>query len=543
MPNYSKAFTSKLGSVNASINGQSAQPQTDIENRSVENPTQSPTKVQFQPSTHFFSSLGNSARTPQWEPSLKATNISPEDRSAVSHNRLGSDASSKFSLSNPVKAEAKAEIHSEVDELEPASPPETEPIQMEPTQTELKEAEPIQAEPIRTELIQAEPIQAESIQTESIQTESIQAESPQIKQTEAEPTTDESPMPLSQVESDIVDINQMIEDLEPVTSTATIELEDLDAELQTILTPNSPKVPDETADESDLLATLLEDLQLESPQTPESQPEATHDMPLSEQFDHIISHFAGNNRDRDDIAALPIAAALINAAGLQEKSTFFYNNSVGQPSVSDYVHAMRQSAEFAETLGIQTYDYEAGLDKGTQKLADRFNSGQKILVLEGGHMEMTYRALENTNPTHLANITLLSHSKFNEDYSTGGTRTWSDLKRRFPAVQFLQIRDQTIGFRSDAWSWLDASNHLVLRQAHALMQNAKFVSNAPCDAGMHFYVITGNDRATPLDVQAFFDHHAPAIAPPIADSQLADSTAPLHALHLIPHPIGTYVAG
>ena len=43
---------------------------------------------------------------------------------------------------------------------------------------------------------------------------------------------------------------------------------------------------------------------------------------LSE-FDAITFHFDGNNNDKDDISALPIAAALTNSAGLQNKTTFF----------------------------------------------------------------------------------------------------------------------------------------------------------------------------------------------------------------------------
>ena len=64
------------------------------------------------------------------------------------------------------------------------------------------------------------------------------------------------------------------------------------------------------------------------------------------QFGQIISHFDGNNNDKDDIAAIPIAATLINVAGLQTKSTFFYNNNLGEPNEQSLVKAMRKSAAF-----------------------------------------------------------------------------------------------------------------------------------------------------------------------------------------------------
>ncbi|MEM9450244.1 MAG: hypothetical protein AAGA75_17140 [Cyanobacteria bacterium P01_E01_bin.6] len=258
--------------------------------------------------------------------------------------------------------------------------------------------------------------------------------------------------------------------------------------------------------------------------TPHSQLEHPLPTSLSHQFDQIVSHFDGNNRDRDDIAAMPIAAALINAAGLKEKSTFFYNNNIGQPSVPDFVRNMRTSAAFAENLGIQTYDYEVGLDEITQTLVSIFNSGQRILVLEGGRMEMTYRALEQTDLANLYNITLLSHSKFNEDYNAGGTRRWSDLKRRFPIVRFLEIRDQNMGFCNTQWHWLDDADNVVLQQARTLMKNANTASDAPSDAGMHFYILTGNERATPLDAKAFFEQYPPSLvsSPTVSPAPIPD---------------------
>ena len=364
---------------------------------------------------------------------------------------------------------------------------------------------------------------------------------------EIESLSDESSGNSEQVELAIDDmIHELGHELVNIDSETSIDIEELGAELQSMMTPQLFDVEnDENNRELASLSPLFDHTPIEHEQAPQT-PILQHTN-LSEQFDHIISHFAGNNRDRDDIAALPIAAALMKAAGLQEKSIFFYNNNLGQASVPDFVRGMQASAAFAETLGIQTCDYEAGLDDGIQKLVDLFNSGEKVLMLEGGHMEVTYRALEQTHSSHWSNITLLSHSKFNESYSAGGTRNWSNLKRGFPGVRFLEIRDQSIRFRSDQWDWLDTSHNLILRQARALMQSAKQASNAPCNAGMHFYVLTGDDRATPVDVQAFFQEH-PLF--PESESLTESSTtrslnsdAPMHALHLVTHPIGTYVAG
>jgi hypothetical protein len=52
-----------------------------------------------------------------------------------------------------------------------------------------------------------------------------------------------------------------------------------------------------------------------------------NEQTLTDEFDYIVSHFDGNNNDEDNIAA-----TLTDAAGLSDKSTFFYNNNLEEPN-------------------------------------------------------------------------------------------------------------------------------------------------------------------------------------------------------------------
>ncbi len=126
------------------------------------------------------------------------------------------------------------------------------------------------------------------------------------------------------------------------------------------------------------------------------------------EYDYIVSQFDGNNNDKDDIAALPIAAALTNARGLQQKSIFFYNNNLSEPNDKNQLKQMRKSASFAEKLGIETFDYQTDLSAATNKLVQIFNSGKKVLSLEGGPMEAVYRALEQTSKENTSTLSILS---------------------------------------------------------------------------------------------------------------------------------------
>ena len=114
---------------------------------------------------------------------------------------------------------------------------------------------------------------------------------------------------------------------------------------------------------------------------------------LADEFDRIVFHFDGNKNDSDDVAALPIAAMLTNSADLQDQTAFFYNNNLAENNDNNLVEAMRESPTFAEKLGIDTFDYQSDTEATTDKLVDIFNSGQKVLAIEGGPMEAVYRAL------------------------------------------------------------------------------------------------------------------------------------------------------
>ncbi|MEM7553596.1 MAG: hypothetical protein AAF378_05765 [Cyanobacteria bacterium P01_A01_bin.84] len=244
---------------------------------------------------------------------------------------------------------------------------------------------------------------------------------------------------------------------------------------------------------------------------------------LISQFDHVISHFDGNNNDKDDIAALPMAALLTNSAGLQDKSTFFYGNNLGEPNDPSQVEAMRKSGAFAEKLGIKAYDYQSDANAATDALVKILNSGKQVLAIEGGPMEAIYRALDKTSPGNRQNVTLLSHSSWNENRNIASkpgvndVRTWKDIQTDFPEIKLMEINDQNggrdnqVGFNNINWKWLDDSNEPLLQEARMLMKNAKSKVNDPSDAGMHFYAITGNENADPSDAQVFFQNNPPSV--------------------------------
>ena len=260
---------------------------------------------------------------------------------------------------------------------------------------------------------------------------------------------------------------------------------------------------------------------------------------LAYQFDRYISHFDGNNHDRDDISALVISALLTRAAGLEAKSTYLYNNNLTEPNNTraekgppfnfDLPTEMRKSAEFAEKLGIQTFDYDANAAQATQELVNILNSGEKILSFEGGPMEAIYRALQQVSPENLGNITLMSHSRgFNEQRAVVSkpgiqvARNWYDIIRDFPQVNLIQITNQNgddgpgvKGFNSPLWEWMDESDDPLFQEARSLMENTRSnrAKNDTSDAGMLFYALTGNDKGNPLDAKEYLSQNLGSLDP------------------------------
>lgn len=270
---------------------------------------------------------------------------------------------------------------------------------------------------------------------------------------------------------------------------------------------------------------------------------------LFAQADHVVFHFDGNNNDPDDIAALPVAALLAKAAGAEDKIDLYFGNNLAEPNNNTLLNNLRDSADFAESIGINTVDYQSNVQGATESLVDLINSGQQLLFIEGGPMEAVYRALEGSNPAMHDNVTLLSHSGWNENRSVvsrpGETqaRTWSDIDQDFPLVTLVEIDDQnagsnnTNGFNNRDWSWMDQSDDPVIQDARDAMKGAGGnKANDPSDAGMLLYALTGEENGKPADAKAYLESSTvfgDAPTPPAVDPD----PAPIDPAPVDPAPV------
>ncbi|MEM1265875.1 MAG: hypothetical protein AAGI50_07655 [Pseudomonadota bacterium] len=254
-----------------------------------------------------------------------------------------------------------------------------------------------------------------------------------------------------------------------------------------------------------------------APPPPQDEPEPPAGL-LADWADHIVFEFDGNNNDPDDIAAVPMAALLTVAAGIEDKTTFLYGNNLAEVNNNNQLARLETSGEFARSLGIDARNYQDDIDGTTDYLVELMSSGDKVLLIEGGPMEAVYRALEQTDPMYHENLVLLSHSGWNETRDVvnrpGVTeaRTWSDIDDDFPDVTLVEIRDQNNGnnnnqgFNNQNWDWMDSSDEPIIQDARTAMEGAQGnKTNDPSDAGMLYYALTGDENGTPQKAEDYFE--------------------------------------
>ncbi|GGW21924.1 Ig-like domain-containing protein [Arenibacter certesii] len=237
----------------------------------------------------------------------------------------------------------------------------------------------------------------------------------------------------------------------------------------------------------------------------------------------VVMSFDGNVHDDDDIVAMALSAGLWWAAGLKDKVVQIeYNNHICEtnvtesdgmgPGAGDDSQNMRiTAAGIIENFGYGSnifYDYERQGNASTNKMTIEIEKSTKsnpLWILAGGPMETVWRGLKNASKG-FDNVTIISHSKWNEDHThCSGAHNWDDLKSEFKrkGVNFVEncnkggcnspnkLNDQNGGFNSakSNWTWMRDSNKTYNRWIYSRNPFSGYFD--PSDAGMSYFLISG----------------------------------------------------
>ncbi len=240
----------------------------------------------------------------------------------------------------------------------------------------------------------------------------------------------------------------------------------------------------------------------------------------------IALSFDGNQHDPDDIVAMPIALALIDAAGLKDAVVHVEHSNHVCDNNPRLHNAMITSA--AGMISMFNYspdvifDYQQEAEAATAnfiRVINESSDDNKLWIIAAGPMETIYRAMSGADTDKLRHVVIISHSRWNQNHGCCGegmSRRWVDLKESFePYGTFFvescgridqcteeefndprYLMDQNYSkeendFNTDPtyWEWLNDSDDYRMKWLFSRNPfNPKF---DPSDAGMAYFLISG----------------------------------------------------
>jgi hypothetical protein len=235
-----------------------------------------------------------------------------------------------------------------------------------------------------------------------------------------------------------------------------------------------------------------------------------------------ISH-DGNYHDKDDIGAAAMMQALIWKAGIQDSLVHFDHSSHrGANDVDQHMDMIISSTRALFLYDIdrsKIFDDFLEIRESVLNLAAQINAStaeDRLTILQAGPWEVMALAFDNSDPAKHQFVKIVSHSTWNDNhqhsshhrnkalffdqYETGGK--WEGVT----PPDYEKIDDQNgYAFKSSlsSWSWMSAS----LETFFVLWRTTEsgFAQGDMSDAGMLFWLITGEEHPTMGDVRDFFE--------------------------------------
>jgi hypothetical protein len=143
-----------------------------------------------------------------------------------------------------------------------------------------------------------------------------------------------------------------------------------------------------------------------------------------------------------------------------------------------------------------------------------------LWIIGAGPMHVIGMAMAASDSSKHQFVHLVSHSSWNEEYQVGDSYTWAKMKTDFPTAHYHDIEDQNTLLNADfpAYHWLRDSGDVRLRwlwarsQPDPLPEFAQFVGGSwvpffdASDSGMMYWMLTGDEQATPEKLRWFFGY-------------------------------------
>jgi hypothetical protein len=238
----------------------------------------------------------------------------------------------------------------------------------------------------------------------------------------------------------------------------------------------------------------------------------------------------GNYHDRDDICSAAMIVAQFAQGGVASRVVYYgYADHYWLSDPAREV-LMRESAVNTATLwggfnlGVfynVTQQTSVALSALTAEI-NKSTSQDPLTILAAGPMQVIGLALAKSDPARRPYVTVVSHSLWNDTHAavagpseglTGPTYTFKDLGQL--GANLVHIPDQNAGLDKpyDQFTWLRDSSDSRLVWLWLRGQVAAKSTFDCSDSGMAYFVLTGDDSATPAKLEAFLTTSSPTPTP------------------------------
>jgi hypothetical protein len=235
----------------------------------------------------------------------------------------------------------------------------------------------------------------------------------------------------------------------------------------------------------------------------------------------------GNFNDPDDWAASPMVLAILAECGIKERLVHFDYNCImnGNDPKWEATHAANLLGA-ADRYGFDRarfHDCQKNLESALSSLARAINdstANDPLYFIVAGPMEVPLLGIQRSDPAKRKHVYCISHSRWNDGFSS--KHTFTNDKRSVVAtgINWVQIRDQNrllstspYGKVADSdeywrpWHWMRDSDDAKVR----FLWNCMQVSTRPdpSDAGMAYFLTTGDEEADPAKLKQLLDDNRP----------------------------------
>jgi len=230
----------------------------------------------------------------------------------------------------------------------------------------------------------------------------------------------------------------------------------------------------------------------------------------------------GNHNDPDDWAASPVALAIFAECGLKDRLVHFDYNCILPKTDPEWEKIHAESV-----LGtVERYGYDRSkfhdcrkdVDAAVASIAlaiDASSAADPLYFIVAGPMEVPYLGIQKSQPEMRKHVYCISHSRWNDGFANMYTFTHTKRSVIESGVKWVQIRDQNRLLSkspsgkpgpAESWQtyhWMRDSDDAKVRWLWERMQVS--TRPDPSDAGMAFFLATGDEDADPEKLRKLLD--------------------------------------